>query len=95
MFIQLPLLKKDLHVNAQDSTFMGNVSTVWPWRNSSMYKVYHEFVDTGEWGCTEVDTLCEALSWFNVKLASRTQLKNAVVLYDRDNTVLKRVCRNG
>lgn len=73
---------------------MENVSTVVPWQNSSMYKVYHEFVDTGEWGCTEVDTLCEALRWYNVKLAGRARLKNVVVLYDRDNTVLKRVCRN-
>jgi len=74
---------------------MENVSTVWPWRKSSMYKVYHEFVDTGEWGCTEVDTLCAALGWFNCKSASSSNLKNTVVLYDRDNTVLERVCRNG
>lgn len=74
---------------------MENVSTVVPWQNNSTYKVYHEFVDTGEWGCTEVDTLCEAWRWFECKLASRTRLKNAIVLYDRDNTVLKRVYRNG
>lgn len=73
---------------------MENVSTVVPWQNNSTYKVYHEFVDTGEWGCTEVDTLCDAWSWFNTKLASRTQLKNAIILYDRDNTVLKRVFLN-
>lgn len=74
---------------------MENVSTAAPWQNSSTYKVYHEFIDTGEQGCTEADTLCEAWSCFNTKLASRTQIKKAIVLYDRDNTVLKRVCRNG
>lgn len=73
---------------------MENVSILEPWQKNSMYKVYHEFIDTGEWGCIEVDTLCEAWSWFNIKIASRTRLKNAVVLYDRDNTVLKRVYRD-
>lgn len=73
---------------------MENVSTVAPWRKSSMYKVYHEFVDTGEWACTEVDTLCDALGWFNCKAAGRSTLNKKVVLYNRDNTVLKQVLKN-
>jgi len=81
--------------DTQDFDLMENVSTIWPWQNNSTYKVYHEFIDTGEWGCTEVDTLCAALGWFNCKTAGRSNLKNAVVLYDRDNTVLKRVLQNG
>lgn len=73
---------------------MENVNTFSLWQKNSTYKVYHEFVDTGEWGCTEVGTLCEALRWYNCKLASRTNLKTEIVLYDRDNTVLKQVFLN-
>lgn len=54
-----------------------------------MYHVHHIFPETGEWGCAQVDTLCEAVTWFNVKTSARNALKSVVTLKDPNGQTLK------
>lgn len=56
-----------------------------------MYKVHHVFPETGEWASTNVDTLCEAYSWYKCKLAGRTVLRCVVTLFGPNDQVFARV----
>ena len=56
-----------------------------------MYKVHHIFPETGEWGSTNVDTLCKALAWYRVKvLAPRVAPSNVVTLFGPNDEVIMR-----
>jgi hypothetical protein len=56
-----------------------------------MYKVHHVFPTTGEWGCTQVDTLCEAHAWYQCKLAGKTVMNRVVTLFGPDDEVIMKV----
>ena len=56
-----------------------------------MYKVHHIFPETGEWGSTHVDTLCEAYAWYRCKLAGRSVLQRVVTVFGPNDEVFARV----
>lgn len=58
--------------------------------NGTMYKVHHIFPETGEWGSTNVDTLCEALNWYRVKVLAPRVAPNVVTLFGRNDEVIMR-----
>jgi hypothetical protein len=53
-----------------------------------MFRVHHIFPSTGEWGSVEVDTLEEALTWYDCKIKARNVISSIVTLYE-DNNILK------
>ena len=53
-----------------------------------MFKVHHIF-PSGEWAATEVDTLEEALMWFDCKAKSKND--SILTLYDPDGNIVKQI----
>lgn len=53
-----------------------------------MFKVHHIFPSTGEWASLEVNTLEEALIWYECAVKARNVISSIVTLYE-DNNILK------